>query len=395
MSRLRILVLLTFIESVAAILGERGIYFYAHQYLLFADWMNLWLSLTIGLGYISGAMLSHRAAARWGERNILLATIFTQCVMNLLLTRAEGTTLFFILNFSLAMATGMKWPVVESYVSAGLNPKSISRMLGHFNITWASAVPLSIIAAGFLIDHSSTGMFYLGAGINIVSFCLVLKLERKPVHLTDDHPDRLPAVEQKRYRAMCACARWNLVSSYTLMFVLAPLAPSIAAKLGYHTALAGTILMSLMEVMRVVAFVILQSWTRWHGRPSLLVLSSFLVPIGCAMVLFGNNLPVVLLGQFIFGSACGVVYYAAIYYAMVTHNASVDAGGFHEALIGGGFALGPAIGLIGVTLQGPLGGQLPGMMAALGPVAAVCFLAGLVPVVKMRRYKAPADIDAA
>lgn len=387
MTRLRILILLTFIESFAAILGERGIYFYAHQYLQFADWMNLWLSLTIGLGYISGAMLSHRATGRWGERAVLFGTIITQCVMNLLLAHVQGTELFFILNFVLAMATGMKWPVVESYVSAGLNPKAISRVLGHFNITWAIAVPVSIVAAGYLIDRSSTGLFYLGAGINFVSILLCLKLERKPVHLTDGHPDRLPDHEQKRYRAMCNCARWNLVSSYTLMFVLAPLAPSIAARLGYHSALSGTILMSLMEVMRVVAFILLQSRTGWHGRPSLLVISSFLVPVSCAMVLFGDNLPVVLLGQFIFGATCGVVYYAAIYYAMVTHNASVDAGGFHEALIGGGFALGPAIGLIGVSLQGPLGGQLPGMMAALGPMAGICFLAGLVSVVKMRRWK--------
>ena len=52
-----------------------------------------------------------------------------------------------------------------------------------------------------------------------------------------------------------------------------------------------------------------------------------------------------------------------------------------------------AIGLIGMSLQGPLGGQLPGMMTALGPMAAVCFLAGLVPVVKMRRWKESSHIS--
>ena len=41
----------------------------------------------------------------------------------------------------------------------------------------------------------------------------------------------------------------------------------------------------------------------------------------------------------------GVTYYAAIYYALALGRAEVEAGGTHEALIGGGYMVGPGIGL--------------------------------------------------
>jgi hypothetical protein len=171
------------------------------------------------------------------------------------------------------------------------------------------------------------------------------------------------------------------------MFVLAPLAPSIASRLGYTTALQGTVLMSLMEVMRILAFFCLQWRTRWHGRSDVMVIASLLAPIGFAMILFGPNVTTVLLGQVAFGFSCGVLYYGAIYYAMVTHNASVDAGGLHEALIGLGFALGPSIGLVGESLRQPLGGYMPGMLAALSPLVVVCVVGGIRPVMRISRQR--------
>jgi hypothetical protein len=41
----------------------------------------------------------------------------------------------------------------------------------------------------------------------------------------------------------------------------------------------------------------------------------------------------------------GVTYYAALYYAMAVGRAKVVAGGKHEAFIGGGYLIGPIIGL--------------------------------------------------
>ena len=49
-----------------------------------------------------------------------------------------------------------------------------------------------------------------------------------------------------------------------------------------------------------------------------------------------------------------------LWLALVVKNASVDAGGVHEGLIGAGFAIGPTMGLIGHAPASPAGGYING-----------------------------------
>ena len=74
------------------------------------------------------------------------------------------------------------------------------------------------------------------------------------------------------------------------------------------------------------------------------------LPAGFLLILLGNSLPLVILGEVVFGTAAGFSYTAALYYALVSENASVDAGGAHEGLIGIGIGLGPLSGLAGQLL---------------------------------------------
>ena len=53
-------------------------------------------------------------------------------------------------------------------------------------------------------------------------------------------------------------------------------------------------------------------------------------------------------GLVLFGAGTGITYYAALYYAMAVGQAKVDAGGTHEAFIGGGYIVGPIVGLIAI-----------------------------------------------
>jgi hypothetical protein len=96
------------------------------------------------------------------------------------------------------------------------------------------------------------------------------------------------------------------------------------------------------------------------------------LPAGFFMVLLSDQLPVVLLGEAFFGISAGVLYYSSLYCAMVVKNASVDAGGSHEGLIGTGFALGPAAGLLGLGLTSALGGPLYGNLLGVGPIFLLC-----------------------
>ena len=103
-----------------------------------------------------------------------------------------------------------------------------------------------------------------------------------------------------------------------------------------------------------------------------------------------TSLSVVLLGELCFGLGAGMVYYAALYYAMVVKRASVHAGGGHEGLIGSGFVIGTLLGLAATKLMDPQGlqvGRFVAYLAVVGPVTLVfsCAAIGAIVRVNFRR----------
>jgi hypothetical protein len=109
------------------------------------------------------------------------------------------------------------------------------------------------------------------------------------------------------------------------------------------------------------------------------------LPTSFLLILLGRSVAVVIAGEVLFGVAAGFAYTASLYYALVAENASVDAGGAHEGLIGIGIAMGPLSGILGQLLVGwhaPFGGRTGlGPFVALAvttmPIIAVCMFGAL------------------
>ena len=367
------LTVLTFLESFATILVEKAAYFYCHNRLGFSDAANLSLALAFGAAYVVGAMSSGRLAGRIGERRTLLAAVGAQLGVFAAMGTWPVAAVIFAGSAAMGLLCGLKWPVIESYVSAGHTPAAAAKAVGRFNLSWASAVPLSLIVAGPLIAWRSWAMFVLGSAISAASVWLIASLPARPEHLPQDHPERPDPAAARRLGRLTTSARWLMLANYSTMWILATLLPGIFDRLGFGVS-SGTALSGLLDVARLSAFAVLGAWTAWHGRRVGLVRSMVLLPAGFLMVLFGGHVAVVLVGELLFGWAVGEVYYAALYYAMVVQNASVQAGGGHEGLIGLGFALGPIAGLIGVAAEPVAGGKMLGILAVAGLLLAVCFV---------------------
>ena len=93
---------------------------------------------------------------------------------------------------------------------------------------------------------------------------------------------------------------------------------------------------------------------------------------GFGLVVLAPTIHLMLVGFVVFGVGMGMVYYTALYYAMAVGRAEVDAGGVHEALIGVGYTIGPAAGLLGTALGG--GPAIVGIvwgLVGLGAIGAV------------------------
>jgi MFS family permease len=378
-----LILVLSFVESFATIVLERGIYFYSHERLDFSQTDNLWLALGFGVVYALGALASQRLTRTISERSALaLCLAGLLCLHGAITLRPSGVVLAG--GFVLAgLLEGAKWPIVESYVASGLPPREQLRALGRFNLSWALAVPISLGLTGPIISSAEPRwLFGLTVLLNLVSLALTLGLPRVAAHLEASHPERPPALELERYGRLLVSSRWSMLSSYSLLFLLAPLMPGVFQRLGQSVQHA-TLWASCLDAVRLATFALLGVVTAWRGKLSPLVLNALGLPLSFAAVLFGSSLPVVLAGEAVFGVLSGVTYFAALYYAMVVKNASVDAGGAHEGLIGLGFSLGPGVGLIGHALARSGGSYLGGVALGVVPLLLACLWGAFRPLVRL------------
>ncbi len=367
------LLLVTFIESIATIFIERGEMFLTRDRLHFSDPANLWLALLFGLTYCIGSFSSHRVTHRVGERRMVLASLAVQVAictgMGLLLHPA----VIFIGSGLLGATYGLKWAVIESFVSAGLDSRQTAKVIGRFNIAWSAAVPVALFPSGVIIASWPPALFFLPAVISIGSLWLLRNLPAKPAHRERLQADGQAVMAAQRTAGLLAFSRWQMLSSYSLMFILAPLTPGIFARLGYTVRLQ-TVLAALLDVVRLTTFYLLHRTVKWHGRFGPLISAMLVMPLGFFLIILAPNVMAMaagstpagvaaaLAGEVLFGMAAAMTYYAALYYAMVLTNAAVRGGGAHEGVIGLGFALGPAAGLIGSRIApgvGTLIGVLP------------------------------------
>ena len=209
--------------------------------------------------------------------------------------------------------------------------------------------------------------------------------------MADDHPERPHPDRLVRMHSLMVSSRWLMLSGYATMWIVAALIPSVFKRfdvpVGISTGLSG-----LLDFARLGVFVVFAFWAGWHGRVWPLTTSMVALPAGFFMVCFGPNLATVLAGEVLFGFGAGAVYHAAFYYAMVVKNASVDAGGGHEGLIGSGFALGPAAQLGGLALAPLVGGALPGTLLSVGPLIGTCTVCAMIALGRKRATSGTADL---
>jgi len=379
------LLMLTFLESVAATLIQRGLYFYTHEHLGITESGNLWIAFGFGATYILGAVKSHALTLRFGEKRLLLGSLLALMVLHSLLALFPAAWLLVAGVLATAAIQGMKWPVVESYVSAGKAPKQLLPLLGRYNVTWATAGFVAIGATGAIVGQGFPALFFwCPALLNLGSILLALKLPQKPLHLEHAHPERPAEAELLRLRALLGSARWSMIGSYALLYVLAPLMPSLLAALALRVTLA-TPVASVLDAVRVLTFGALGALSGWHGKRAPLWAAVLALPSSFLLILLGKSLVLVIAGEVLFGMAAGFAYTASLYYALVAENASVDAGGAHEGLIGIGIGIGPLSGIVGQLLAGqrlPLGGSsglqpFVALAVATTPIIAVCMFGAL------------------
>jgi hypothetical protein len=367
MRRLGLVIFLSCIDSFTAVLISRGLYFYAEHLLGFTGRDNLQIALMMGAVYVVAALTSERLSKRLGERRQLVAIACVQlsCFTTMLcFPRPWALVSAALIN---NVMLGLKWPVVQSYLAAGRTPSEQASAIGRFNLSWAAVVPLSLLSAGPFVEFWPPGLYVTSLALGLLSLGCLAWFPCVPEHLPHDHPGRMPESSRRRLAALLACSRWTMLTSYAMIFMLNPLYPTLFREMGLSPAWAAG-LAAGVDLVRFVTFAVLQHDDWWHDRAWPLLASLLLMPVGFGMVRLGDHLAWVVVGEVIIGAASGVSYFASLYYAMVVSNASVDAAGRHEAMIGSGVLFGPAGGLAANLVAQATGSVAIGAAAGVGPL---------------------------
>jgi hypothetical protein len=239
--------------------------------------------------------------------------------------------------------------VVESYVVAGRHGSTMRASIGWFNVTWMSAVALPLLLMPPILEHHAEWAVGAQAFANLAAVVPLLRFPPRPAH---HDVERSAQHVPGEYAMLLRSARVLLPLSYLLMAAMSPVLPYRFEALGADVLLETPVTATWM-IARVLAMVVLWRSEFWHGRWGTLVLGGATMTIGFGLIVLGPSIAVMLVGFALFGAGLGIIYHNALYYGMAVGRAEVDAGGAHEALIGAGYAAGPAAALLGTAIGGP------------------------------------------
>ncbi|MGH7979921.1 MAG: MFS transporter, partial [Limisphaerales bacterium] len=278
------------------------------------------------------------------------------------------------------------WPTLEAFVSDGETAAQLPRMVGIYNVIWALTAALAYFTGGSLIKAFGYKIiFMLPLAIMLGMLALALWLQGQANEMTREAAESAACARPKPHRPASPRAKVFLRMAwlanpfaYIAIQTLIAVIPGIAAKFHLSPMLAG-FACTLWYFVRVVAFVALWRWPGWHYRFHWLAASFVVLIASFATIVMAPNLVVLVVAQIFLGAAIGLIYYSSLFYSMDAGDTKGEHGGIHEAAIGMGNCIGPAIGALSLQFA-PQYTNSAGVAVSL---LLVCGFAGLLTIWKL------------
>jgi predicted MFS family arabinose efflux permease len=343
------------LNTLATTWYSNYIFFFLRDNFGFGNRQNLWVSALYGLVYIPAAVQCGKFAQRRGfvtSLKVGFGGLTLAMILGALLRGTVAGNLFALVAYTIALL--FIWPALEALVSENETQAGVQHNVGVYNCTWAFGAAIAYFMGGSLYDWLGHGaVFWVPAGIFTLQFAIAVWVGQKKREAvpTIEHTNTIPphpeetafhqAIPPKRFLQMAWLANpFAYVAINTVIAVI----PGIASRFALSPTRVG-LFCSVWMFARLATFALMWQWRGWHYRFRWL-LSAFLMLIGSFMLLLlANQLWLVVLAQIFFGFAVGLIYYSSLFYSMdVGGETQGEHGGLHEAAIGIGICVGPAVG---------------------------------------------------
>lgn len=368
---------LTALNTLASQYYFNYLFFHLRDRFGFDNRTNLWVAALHGGIYVYAAWQGGRFAERHGYMTSLrvgFAGLFLAMAAGAWMSTATGT-LIAMAGYTVALL--LIWPALEALTMADEPPERVPHRVGIYNLTWSGSAAVAYFTGGPLYEWLGTGLIFgVPAGLFLLQFAMVNWLARQTrgsPHRPDvPEPVVVPATPPVALRDRPAQAATFLrlawmanPLSYVAVYTLLAVMPGLAVRLGLSPTQVG-MFCSIWFFARMLAFAMLWQWTAWHYRFRFLAGGYLLLIASFVAILTAPTLTVLVAGQVVFGLATGMAYYSSLFYSMDLSETKAEHGGLHEAAIGLGICIGPAVGAASLQL-------FPGV-----PRAGIAAVAGLL-----------------
>jgi predicted MFS family arabinose efflux permease len=321
----------------------------------FGNRENLAVCAVHGLCYMLASWQAGRFAQRFGY--------FTALKTGLLLMLASlslGMMLSPVLAQVLLLTvwtTGMccMWPSLEALVTEGESDRGVARMVGVYSLTWSVAAALANFSGGAMFDHLGRhSIYWIPACIHVVQLMMVFWLQKrpeaatlihahKPVSMAGHTPEAAALQQPIKPKAFLWMGWYSNPFAYVAVSTIVAVIPRLADRFGLSATQSG-LLFSIWMFVRIAAFASCWHWTGWHYRFRWLLAAFGGLVIGFMGMVLAPQLWMAVTAQLFFGAAIGLIYYSSLFYSMDVGDTRGEHGGLHEAALGVGVLVGPAIG---------------------------------------------------
>jgi len=330
-------------------------YFFMQDQFGFGSKDNLTLAALNGFIYVFASWQSGRFAQRRGYFNALklgLSVMLLALAVGSQLAKLHSAVGLVLATIMLTIGQCFLWPAIEALVSEDEDAVGLPRAVGTFNVVWAGTNALALFGGGTVVEKFGFGtIFFLPITLLTTQLALTFWLEKHANDLaraTGNEPSPAPIPDPHRpspakTKAFLRMAWLANPFAYIAINTFIPMLPTVAARFHLSPMFAG-FACSLWCFSRLGTFIALWLWTDWHYRFRWLVTACGLLVISFAVILIVPSLAVLLMAQIFFGGAIGLIYYSSLFYSMDVGEAKSEHGGIHEAAIGVGNCIGPAVG---------------------------------------------------
>jgi MFS family permease len=353
------------LNSYSATLLTAGCYDYADKVLHASPSTSLWLSAFWGLAYIFISLNAGRISERLGPRRVL-GIMISATILSSLLGISSILIPFVFMLFAVMLPFNISsstiWPALESAITRTQARTPLSTRIALYNFSWGATGFIALFTCGALEKLWWGNIFLVPALCSALSLSVFHFFAAPESLISKDHVPEESATEhdldtpdlRTRAKRLLLMAWIGNTFAYVAINVLLPVKAALATEAGLTNLTAIGIITSVWGFTRCAGFFITWKWSGWHYKTSWLLAAQFTLAITFFLMLILHNPLILILTQILFGLATALIYSSSLYYAMHVSDGHGGHAGLHEALIGVGIAVGPAIGaLAGAGELGP------------------------------------------